>query len=136
MHRESSDVANWPETITVIIQSDVFYRHGWEMNKENILDFNRKVEQKAKYLMRQFVSVNSSLGVPVSICIREFQERFGFYEPVWSYESIKKDFDRHGSSPEMKTIKVLRVEINKILLDNLSELGTISKKLKKEFIYE
>jgi hypothetical protein len=119
--------------VTVIIPPDMFYRYGWEMNKENILDFNRKVEMKAKFFARQYISVNKSLGFPVANCIREFQESFGFHETLWSYESIKKDFDRHGKVPELKTIRQLRVELNRILLDNLSDLGTISKKLIKEY---
>jgi hypothetical protein len=134
-HRETSELAVFRDTVTVIIPSDMFYRHGWELNKENILDFNRNVELKVKFFMRQYVAVNKSLGCPVSCCIREFQTEFGFFEPVWSYESIKKDFDRHGSVPELKIIRELRAELNKLLLDNLSELGTISRKLKKEHVY-
>jgi hypothetical protein len=134
-HRETSDLAVFKDLVTVIIPPDMFYRYGWELNKENVLDFNRKVEMKVKFFMRQYVIVNKSLGTPVANCIREFQEGFGFTEQVWSYESIKKDFDRHGCGPQMKIIRELKVEMNKILLDNLSDLGTISKKLKKEYVY-
>ena len=133
-HRESADLAACRELVTIIIPPDMFYRYGWEMNKENILDFNRKIEMKVKSFMRLHVAFNSSLGTPVANCIREFQEIFGFPEPVWSYESIKKDFDRHGHIPKLKTMKELKSEMNKILLDNLSDLGTISKKLKKEYV--
>lgn len=135
-HREASELANWTESVTIIIPPDVFYRHGWELNKENILDFNRRAEQKAKFFMRQYVSFNNSIGVPVAICIREFQDKHGFPEPVWTYESIKKDFDRHGRVKKLNIIRELRVEINRILLDNLSELGTVSKKYIKEYVYE
>ncbi len=132
-HRESTEAALCRDVVTIIIPNDMFYRYGWEMNRENILDFNRKIEMKVKFFMRQYVSVNKSFGVPVANCIREFQEGFGFTEPVWSYESIKKDFDRHGRVPELKIIRELKIEMNKILLDNLSDLGTISKKLKKDY---
>lgn len=131
-HRENVKVAKWPDTVTVIIPPDYFYRYGWELNRENELDFNRKVEKKIKYMMRQYIGFNHALSVPVSSCIREFQERFGFYEPIWSFEAIRKDFDRNGRTIELNTIRALRAEMNKILLDNLSELGTISKKLVKE----
>jgi hypothetical protein len=134
-HRESAFLALCMDSATVIIPPDMFYRYGWEMNKENILDFNRKVEKKVKFFMRQYIAINNSLGTPVANCIREFQEQFGFYESVWSYESIKKDFDRHGEVPKLMTIKEFKREINKVLLDNLSDLGTISKKLKKEYVY-
>lgn len=135
-HRESAPLAEYRDVVTVIIPNDMFYRHGWEMNKENMLDFNRRVEMKVKCFMRLFVSVNNSLGEPVANCIREFQEKFGYPEPIWSYESIKKDFYRHGQLIQIKSIRTLKSKMNKILLDNLSDLGTISKKLKKEYIYE
>lgn len=134
-HRESTDLAACREIVTIIIPPDMFYRYGWEMNKENILEFNRKIEMKVKFLMRQYIAVNHSLGTPVAICIREFQDGFGFPEPVWSFDSIKKDFDRHGRLPELKITKEIKHELNKILLANLSDLGTVSKKLKKENIY-
>lgn len=133
-HREASTVANYTDVVTIIIPADMFYRHGWEMNKENLLDFNRAAEQQVKFFMRQFISINNSVGVPVSESIKEFQDRFGFTESIWNYESIKKDYDRNGKGFELKLIRELRVEINKILLNNLSDLKIISTKLKKEYI--
>jgi hypothetical protein len=134
-HNECKKVAEYEPFVTVIIPSDYFYRYGWEMNKDNILDFNRKAELHVKFNMRQFILVNRGIGVPVATCIKEFQEKYGFPEPIWSYDSIKKDFDRHGQIVEMKIIKDLRQEMNKILLANLSELGTVSKKFKNEYVY-
>lgn len=135
-HRENSDVAKYSEKVTIIIPSDTFYRHGWEMNKENELTFNRAIESMVKFMMRQYIGMTSALGNPVSNCIREFQEKFGFDESSWSYDSIKKDFDRHGKKVSLNTTRTLKKEIHKIFLDNLSELGTISKKTLKEKIYE
>ena len=131
-HREKACVAVYPDTVSIIIPTDLFYRYGWEMNRENVLDFNRLVELQIKFFMRQYISVNNTLGISVANSIREFQERFGFNESIWAYESIKKDFDRNGKISELKLIKGLKGEIHKILLDNLSCLGTVSKKLKNE----
>ena len=135
-HRETENIAKYSADVTIIIPNDMFYRYGWEMNKENLLDFNKYVEQQIKFFMRQYISINNSVGVSVADSIREFQEKFDFTENVWSYESIKKDFDRNGRITQMKLIKELRVEVNKILMDNLSCLGTVSKKLQKEHNYE
>jgi hypothetical protein len=133
-HREKACVAVYSDSVTIIIPSDMFYRHGWELNKENLLDFNRVAEQQVKYFMRQYISFNNSMGVSVANSIREFQDKFGFTESIWNYEAIKKDFDRNGQITQMKTIKKLREEVIKILLDNLSDIGTVSKKLQKEYI--
>jgi hypothetical protein len=133
-HREGSILTLYKDEVTIIIPTDMFYRLGWEMNKENLQDFNRAAEQHAKFFMRQFISINNSAGVSVCESIKEFQDKFGFAESIWGYESIKKDYDRNGKMCELKLIRGLRVEINKILLNNLSYLGIISTKLKKEYI--
>jgi hypothetical protein len=136
MHLESKEVAKWPDTVMVIIPSDVFYRYGWELNKTNLMDFNRAAALKVKFFMRQHIGINTAMGFPVAACIRDFQERFRFNEEVWPFDSIKKDFDRNGRKTGLRTIQELRKEINEIFLGNLSDLGTISKKFKKEFSYE
>jgi hypothetical protein len=135
-YRETDQICNYTDEVTLIIPSASFYRYGWEINKEGIREMNRIVEARVKFLMRQYVMFNHKLGQPVAVAIRQFQEEFGFPEPVWAYESIKKDFDRHMVESKGLSFKELRAEINKILLYNLSDLGTISKKLKKEVCNE
>lgn len=136
MHLENKEIARWTDVVAVIVPSDVFYRYGWELNKTNLMDFNRAVQMKVKYFMRQYVGLNNALGFPLALCIRDFQEKFNFNEEVWQYDSIRKDFNRHGRMIGLKTMKQLKKEINEIFLGNLSDLGTISRKFKKEFSYE
>jgi len=122
------------DSVTIIIPTDMFYRYGWELNKENLLDFNSAAEQQVKFFMRQYISINNSVGSKVADSIREFQSRFGFTEDIWNYESIKKDFDRNGKIVQLKLIKGVRKEVMEILLDNLSYLGIVTKKLSNEYI--
>jgi len=75
---------------------------------------------------------NNALGVPVSECIRQFQHLYNFSEDSFSYETIKKDFDRHGTKVSIKLLHDFKTELNKILLDNLATLGTISNTYKNE----
>jgi hypothetical protein len=103
------------------------------MNKENILDFNHTVELKVKFFMRQYIAINNGLGTPLATCVKEFQNSFGFTEDIWTWDSIRKDFERNGEKCKTKTIKELRIELNRILMDNLSKHGVISKRLKKEY---
>lgn len=134
-HLESKKVADYDDKVDVMIPEDWFYRYGWEMNKENVLDFNRKVEQKVKFLMRQYIALNYTLGISVSDCIRGFQEEYGISELHWPYQSIRKDFYRNGVK-RVKEIKQITTELNKIFLENLSQHGTISRKFKKEVCNE
>lgn len=115
------------DTMEIVITSDWFFRYGFSMSKRNILDFNIKVEHRIKATMRNFVLLNSSLGYPIAQCIREFQDRFNLPEPVWSFESIKKEYDRNGTKVKIKTIKVLREELNKILVNDLTNSGSLNE---------
>lgn len=135
-HHESKAIGNYSAKVEISIPEDDFYRLGWEMNKENVVEFNKKVERQAKFFMRQYVIVNHAFRIPVATCIREFQDKYGFHEQIWSYEAIKKDFDRHAENTDLRSLREIRAEINKILLENLSDLGTISQKFKKEMSYE
>lgn len=135
-YRKTDLICNYEDKVTVEISSTIFYRYGWEITKEGIREINSFSEKKIKFIMRQYIFINHKLGQPVASCIRDFQQIFMFSEDVWSYETIKKDYDRHIKSNEMPKMKDLKQEINKILLSNLSELGTISKRFLKQICDE
>lgn len=133
---DSKKKAVHEDKVQIIIPPNFFYRYGWEMEEDNVRDFNVKIEHTVKYIMRQYVSLNHSMGIPVATCIRDFQEKYCFPETVWCFDSIKKDFYRNGISGNLKFMKVIKEEIDKLFMSNLSELGTVSKKFQKENIYE
>ena len=118
------------DSVTIHIFLGWPHPYGYRLNKEDLFNFTQDIEQMVKYNMRQFIGLNRAIGIPYALCIREFQDKFGFPESIWSYQSIKKDFDRHGRIPELKSIKEMKVKMNIIFLDNLSDLGIISEKLK------
>ncbi|MGA2406621.1 MAG: hypothetical protein ABSF81_07720 [Bacteroidales bacterium] len=124
-------LTNYSDRVTLTLPLDWLYRYGSEINRRNIMKFNLDIERRLKLLMRQYVSLNNSFGVPIACCIREFQDKFEFPESIWIYESIKKEFNRHGEKVKLNTIQSLQSEINKILLKDLSDRGIISKKLIK-----
>ena len=130
--RDTQAKCNYGEVVSVIITDDTFYRYGWQISRTDCVRFNQKCEALIKFNARQFIMANASLGIPVSKCIREFQSRFQFPEDTFSYEAIKKDYDRHCAKVPIRFIRDFNTELNNILLDNLSSLGTISKPFKNE----
>lgn len=117
--------------LNIIISEDNFFRSGWELTQTNMIRFNSIIEKRVKFIMRQFVGVNSSLGIPVSECIRQFQEVFGFTEDEWSFDSIKKDYQRNGMDNRINLIKDFRKELNTNYLAMLSSFGTITADYKQ-----
>jgi hypothetical protein len=125
-------VCNYPDYINVIIPKDVFYRYGWEMTKTDIIRLNNKIESQIKFTSRNYIGINNAMGIPVAVSIREYQSLFSFSEDAFPYETIKKDYDRHGHKINKPLIRDLRAEITNIFMASLSDLGTISKKFKNE----
>ena len=120
-------------TITkVVISDDDFYRYGWEISKTNIVSFGKQMERQAKFLMRNMVSYYSSFMMERD-AILMFQNRLGFNEDTWSFDSIKKDYQRFGPVDRPDFLSDLNSKIEKILLVNLSNLGTISQNARKSY---
>jgi hypothetical protein len=77
--------------------------------------------------MRTYIGVNISLGVPINKSILKFQNRFVFDEEVWHYEAIKKDIYRNGKVDLIDFNNEIFKKIEKIVLRNLYDKGTLSK---------
>ncbi|MBV5313673.1 MAG: hypothetical protein JZU47_10280 [Prolixibacteraceae bacterium] len=126
-------ICTYTETAEVFISQHDFYRYGWELTRTDIVAFGKRFEDRAKCLMRSFVGVYVAMGMPPFISIARFQEKFQFDENSWQYETIKKDFYRNGMKEPLDFNGEIFNKIEKIVLHNLYELGTISKRAKKEY---
>lgn len=121
---DKSVAANFPEQVDVLISRDIFFRYGYVLTKTETLRFNAFVEKRVKFFARNYIAYHHSLGTSVADCIRDFQKIFGFPEDVWPYDSIKKDFDRHGRTVGKKAVMNFKAEMSRIFLEMLSESGT------------
>lgn len=119
--------------VEVLITERDFYRYGWELTKTDVVAFGKHFENRAKNFMRSVVGVYHSLGLPINISILRFQQQFQFEEEFWSYESIKKDFYRNGLKERMDFDNEIFNKIEKIIMRNLSDLGTITTKAIKTY---
>lgn len=126
-------ICTYTEIVEVVISEHDFYRYGWELTKTNIVAFGKYYEDKAKMMMRTVVGVNHGLGIPINKSIERFQERFKFDEDVWRYEAIKKDFYRNGQVEIVDFENEIFLKIEKIIMRNLYDLGTVSKQLIKQY---
>ncbi len=118
----------YSEIARIVISEDDFYRYGWELTRTDIISLGKEFEERAKFFMRNILSLYMNL-MSKKDSIYKFQSRFGFSEEIWSYESIKKDFDRNGPKVRADINSILANKFEKIFLENLSDLGTISQTL-------
>lgn len=115
----------------IIITEDDFYRYGWEMTKTDTVLFGRELENRVKFMMRNIISMYMTF-MPQKNAILMFQENFGYQEEVWSFESIKKDYFRNAPEHKVSFLEEITRKSEHIILANLSDLGTISRKLLKD----
>lgn len=102
------------------------------MTKTDTVYFGRELENRVKFLMRNIVSMYMAF-MPQKNAIMLFQENFGYTEEIWSYDSIKKDYFRNGPHQRVDFLKEITIKTEHIILGNLSDLGTISHKLVKDY---
>lgn len=120
----------YSHSIQIRITERTFYHHGWTISKQSIFKFGAEFENRVKFLMRHVVAMHYGYGLPINISIAKFQDDFGFPEDIWSYDSIKKDFYRHGHKYQINYQNIFFNFQNNILR-TLSDLGTVSPNLIK-----
>lgn len=120
-------------SVDITISEDYFYRYGWEMSKKNIIAFGRHFEERAKHLMRNYIGIYHAIGLPLNTGINKFRDRFGFDEDSWTYEAVKKDFYRHGILQDLDFDDEIFRKIEYIVLVNLYDLGTVTKKTLNDY---
>ncbi len=111
---ESLAFSNYTENVTIVIKRNDFYRHGWDLTRTEIVEFNQAVEMRAKALMRSYIAPRIGVGYNWTDAINEFQQEFGFTEDIWSFEAIRKECQRN--------MKVERGELFKNILTNFNIL--------------
>ena len=119
--------------VEVVISEDDFYRYGFELTKPDIVTFGKHFEDRAKVMMRSMVGVYNGIGLPIRDSIWKFQTRFGFEEETWNFDSIKKDFYRNGINGKIDFNNEIFAKIEKIILVNLSVLGTVSQRVIRQY---
>lgn len=121
----------YSEKIEILISDDDFYRHGWELTLTDTIKFGKCVEGHTKLMMYTFVG-GYAMVMELQSAILRFQEESGFYEDIWKFESISKDFQRN--QPDRVNIsKEIIAQIKNISLATLSKLGTISPQAIKHY---
>lgn len=123
-HLDRIVLANLAEKVEIRISKDTFYRHGYTITRTDTLRFNSLIEERIKFYSRMYISYHNSIGDSITKCIRDFQELYGFSEDVWSYDSIKKDYQRHGSSAVKTITNNFKADFHNIFMERLSQFGT------------
>jgi hypothetical protein len=122
---EKQSFCKYAESIKIILTQDDFYRYGWELSPSDIISFGKLIEHHAKFLACNMISFYMTY-MNEKDAILCFQNNFGFNEDIWQYQSLKKIYDRFAvANGKIYYTKDLTLKLEKLLLTNLSNLGTL-----------
>ncbi|KAA6352407.1 hypothetical protein EZS27_000357 [termite gut metagenome] len=117
--------------VPIEIRKDDFYRRGFMLPDAESALFCSFIEAKIKLLMCTYIDTHVAIGLPIASVIRNFQRQYDFPEDSWSYDTIRREYNRkkHVKVKEDRNLAdEFFQKINKILMLNLSEIGTITAK--------
>lgn len=91
----------YSERVPVEIKKDDFYRYGWSISNTEAVRFGVKIERRIKHILFLYLDTSVGMGVPLSEAIRRFQAQYGFTEDSWSYDTIRREYNRHAKHERM-----------------------------------
>jgi hypothetical protein len=124
-HLKTISQKYYSEQVEIFISENDFYRYGWELSRTDTIAFNREIEELTKFLMRMTVSMYENLMMQRDAILR-FQEKFGFSEDIWPFESIKKDYCRHMVPHRVRILPEIINKMDDYFMLKLSDLGTFT----------
>lgn len=117
------------DEVTFYLTEDDYNRYGGELTYNSILFLNQLFEDRTKKMMLAFCSAQYTYGMKPFDTISLFQEKFGFTEQIWKFESIYKHCQRNTAFK--KTYRQeMQEKISKIVLEKLSAERTITNQAK------
>ena len=120
------------EKVIFYISEYDFNLYGGYLSAQAIMDLNRIFDTRAKTLMRSWCSAQYSYGKTAVECVKTFQERFGFTEDIWKFESIIKDCKRNNVF-DSDTNKLIENKIHNLIIAQMSGNRTITNQAKQYY---
>ena len=96
-----SKLYRYSAMVPVEIGKDDFYRHGWTIANTEAVRFGVKIERRIKHILYLYLDTSVGMGVPLSEAIRRFQNQYGYTEDSWSYDTIRREYNRHAKHERM-----------------------------------
>lgn len=119
----------YSDTVTFSVSEDDFNRYGGTLTYNAILYLNQVFEDRLKKMMLSWCSAQYSYGMKPFDTISLFQEKFGYPEDIWKFDSIYKHCQRNNAFTKEFRIE-MHERISQIILEHLSAQRTITKQAK------
>ena len=115
------------------ISATQFYRYGWALSLTDEHELCRALEIRCETLCKTFLSSTYMYIGNLNECIRLFYKTFNMTEEDWSIDAIRKMWQRDKLLPKININSLNFVKSTQFILAQMSNNGTITEKVKKNY---
>ena len=119
--------------IAIEISKSDFYQYGWSLSPTDESNLATALEVRCRTMLLTYLSVAYMITPVLSVCIRQFYEKFHFDEFSWPPDSIRRIWNRDKSIDKNNLITNINEKINEIIIVQLFKNGTISQQGKEAY---
>lgn len=102
---------------------------GWLLSATDASDLALLLERRCHAMMISYINMRLIFCSTLKECILNFQKQFGFTEDTWSYDTIRRIWNRDKSFDRYRFRSFIEKEINKIYLVQMKRTGLLYKQL-------
>lgn len=119
--------------VALEISKSDFYHYGWALSPTDEAVLSNALEIRCRTMLLTYLSVAYMVTPVLSVCIRQFYEKFHFDEFTWPPDSIRRIWNRDKSIDKSALNTNLSDKINEIIIVQLFKNGTISQQGKRTY---
>lgn len=115
-------------TIQIVIPDGT--HSGWLLSPTDASDFALLLERQCHAMMITYINMHMIFCSTLKECVLKFQQQFGYDEDSWSYDTIRRIWNRDKTFDRYRFRQFVENEINNIYLVQMKRTGLLYKQLK------
>lgn len=119
--------------IALEISKDSFYRYGWALSPTDENRLNKLLEYRCQVIAKTFLSTQYMWTGNLADAIRLMYRTYGWTSEDWDEDTIRKMWFRDKNLPKISVCDEIFKKKTRFLLEQMSNLGTITLQGKKEY---
>lgn len=115
--------------VAIVVSDRLVSSSGWLLSETDASDFALLLERRCHALMISYINMRMIFCSTLKECILQFQKQFHFTEDTWSYDTIRRIWNRDKTFDRYGFRKFVENEINKIYLVQMKRTGLLFNQL-------
>ncbi len=102
---------------------------GWLLTDTDASDLALILERRCHAIMIAYINMHLIFAPTLKECILDFQKKFGITEEIWSYDTIRRIYNRDNTFDRYNVKNFIFREFNKIYTVQMRRAGLLYQQL-------